>query len=259
MKEIALSNEILRGLVGSGAHGTAIEGQDDRDEMAVFIEPAANVCGLSPVDHYIHRTAAEGVRSGPGDLDLTMYSLRKFCRLARQGNPSILLLLWLPEYIVASPAGGRLLAIRDAFHSQEAGKRHLGYLISQKKALLGERSPKVSRPEMVAKYGFDTKFAMHALRLGYQGVEYMTTGALEIPVAEPNLSTLRAVRGGQIPFDETLRLIEEVEAKLISAIDSCASFADRKRIDDFLVTEHWKHWAHALPMVATALPLGEVE
>lgn len=35
-REIALSNEILRGVVGSTAHGTAIDGQDDRDEMAVF-------------------------------------------------------------------------------------------------------------------------------------------------------------------------------------------------------------------------------
>ncbi len=39
-REVAMSNEILRGLVGSTAHGTAIDGQDDRDEMGIFIEPA---------------------------------------------------------------------------------------------------------------------------------------------------------------------------------------------------------------------------
>ena len=98
-RTIAFDNEILRGVVGSTAHGTAIEGQDDRDEMGVFIEPPENVCGLTPCDHYIQRDQPDGVRSQPGDLDLTMYSLRKFCRLAAHGNPSVILLLWLPSYI----------------------------------------------------------------------------------------------------------------------------------------------------------------
>lgn len=31
--EISRTNEILRGVVGSTAHGTAVDGQDDRDEM----------------------------------------------------------------------------------------------------------------------------------------------------------------------------------------------------------------------------------
>lgn len=40
--EIATKNEILRGLVGSTAHGINIVGQDDRDETGVFIEPPAS-------------------------------------------------------------------------------------------------------------------------------------------------------------------------------------------------------------------------
>jgi len=49
-RDIALDNEILRGIVGSTSHGTAIEGQDDRDEMGVFVEPPEYVCGLTPCD-----------------------------------------------------------------------------------------------------------------------------------------------------------------------------------------------------------------
>src|SRR5713226_2611934 len=138
-REVALENEILRGVVGSTSHGTAIEGQDDRDEMGVFVEPPECVCGLTPCDHYIYRDQPEGVRSQPGDLDLTMYSLRKFCRLAAQGNPSVLILLWLPDYITKAALGDELLRIRDAFVSRNAGQRFLGYLVSQEKALKGER------------------------------------------------------------------------------------------------------------------------
>src|SRR6516165_9507151 len=149
--DIALNNEILRGVVGSTTHGTAIEGQDDRDEMGVFIEPPAYVCGLTPCDHYIYRDQPEGVRSQPGDLDLTMYSLRRFCRLAAQGNPSVILLLWLSAYILKTPVGDALVGMREAFVSQESGKRFLGYLAAQKSKLTGERANTVRRPELVEK------------------------------------------------------------------------------------------------------------
>src|SRR5215469_5573979 len=201
-REIALDNEILRCVVGSTSHGTAIEGQDVRDEMGVFVEPPECVCGLTPCDHYIYRDQPEGVRSQPGDLDLTMYSLRRFCRLAAQGNPSVILLLWLPSHISKTPLGAGLVAIREAFISKGSGKRFLGYLLAQKKKLQGERAQTVRRPELVAKYGYDTKFAMHALRLGFEGIELMAHRRLTLPVAEPNLTTLRSVRSGKINLAE---------------------------------------------------------
>ena len=241
-REIALGNEILRGLVGSTAHGINIIGQDDRDEMGVFIEPPERVCGLNPCDHYIYRTQPEGVRSGPGDLDLTLYSLRKFARLAAQGNPSVLILLWLPEYVTSTHLGERLVAMRDAFVSREAGERFLGYLISQRMRMTGERTKKVSRPELVEKYGYDTKFAMHALRLGFEGIEYMRKGTLTLPVAEPNLTTLRKLRGGEYGFDDALALIRQAEANLRDAIDGCHREADRGAIDRFLVAAHVTRW-----------------
>lgn len=241
-RDIAFNNEILRGVVGSTSYGTAIEGQDDRDEMAVFIEPPENVCGLTPCDHYIHRDQPQGVRSQPGDLDLTMYSLRKFCRLAAQGNPSVVILLWLPEHLVKSEIGLRLVDLREMFVSHESGKRFLGYLHAQKMRLTGERTRNVSRPDLVAKYGYDTKFAMHALRLGYEGIEFLTERRLTLPVPEPYLTTLRAVRTGSYTFDETLKLIEETEAKLRYLVDRCTWTADRSGINRFLVHAHQEHW-----------------
>ena len=240
--EIATKNEILRGLVGSTAHGINIVGQDDRDETGVFIEPPENVCGLSPVDHYIYRTQPDGVRSGPGDLDLTMYSLRKFCRLAEQGNPSVMILLWLPEYLALTDAGKALVAAREAFISRDAGARFLGYLVAQKMKMKGEKAHTVNRPELVAKYGYDTKFAMHALRLGFEGVELLSKRTLTLPVSEPNLSTLRAVRTGQVKFEECLRMIDETEATLRGLLEACAWESDRAAIDALMVRLHREHW-----------------
>jgi predicted nucleotidyltransferase len=241
-KDIVTNNEILRGLVGSTAHGINIIGQDDRDETGIFIEPPQNVCGLEPLDHYIWRTQPNGVRSGPGDLDLTMYSLRKFCRLAAKGNPSVMILLWLPEYINITDEGKMLVKARDCFVSREAGERFLGYLIAQKQKMKGEKAHTVSRPELVAKYGYDTKFAMHALRLGFEGVELMRSGTLTLPVAEPNLTTLRAMRVGEINAADALRLIEETESTLRALVEHCQWDADTAGINRLMVDLHSRHW-----------------
>lgn len=239
---IALDNEILRGLVGSTAHGINIKDQDDRDEMGVFIEPPENVCGLTSIDHYIYRTQPEGVRSGPGDLDLTLYSLRKFCRLAAKGNPTVLILLWLPEHLVKNNIGEQLLELRGAFTSQESGKRFLGYLHAQKQRLLGTRSRNVSRPELVEKYGYDTKFAMHSLRLGFEGIELMSTGKLTLPVQENNRKILYAMRTGEINFENALEMIEDTESTLRALVETFDQEADIERINKFLVSAHHQHW-----------------
>lgn len=240
--EVALGNEILRGVVGSTSHGTAIEGQDDRDEMGVFIEPPEYVCGLHPLDHYIYRDKPEGVRSGPGDLDLTMYSLRKFCRLAEQGNPSVVILLWLSEHMNRTAIGFGLVNLREAFISRESGARFLGYLVAQKMKMKGERAHTVNRPELVEKYGFDTKFAMHALRLGFEGIEMLTERRITLPVAEPNLSILRGVRTGQYSLTDTLAMIEKAEMRLRDLLQDCTWKTDRARIDAFMVKAHTAHW-----------------
>jgi len=241
-RKIAIENEILRGIVGSTSHGTAIDGQDDRDEMGVFIEPPEYVCGLTPLDHYIYRDKPEGVRSAAGDLDLTMYSLRKFCRLAEQGNPSVVILLWLPEHIVRTELGRALLKMREAFISRDSGNRFLGYLVAQKMKMKGERTATTKRPELIEKYGYDTKFAMHALRLAFEGIEMLTHRRVTLPVTEPNLSILRGVRTGQYELGDVFGMIDRAEAQLRELLKDCNWKTDRARINAFMVKAHQIHW-----------------
>ncbi|MDN5933361.1 MAG: nucleotidyltransferase domain-containing protein, partial [Pseudonocardia sp.] len=156
--EVARAGEILRTVVGSGVHGIAIEGTDDHDEMGVFVEPADRVLGLGrPVPHYVFRTQPEGARSGPGDVDLLLYSLRKYLRLAAVGNPTALLPLYAPteSVVVTTPLGEELRALAPAVLSQRAVHRFLGYMNSQRERLLGHgrRSNVPNRPELVERYG----------------------------------------------------------------------------------------------------------
>src|SRR5262249_6561938 len=112
--EVALDGMILRRTVRSTAHGRHLEARDDGDEMGVAIEPPRLAVGLEQWEHHVERTQPEGVRSGPGDLDLVVYSARKFCRLALQGNPTVLLLLFTPDPLVEHELGAELRALAPA-------------------------------------------------------------------------------------------------------------------------------------------------
>ena len=84
--------------VGSTAHGTGLPGGEDHDEMGVAVETPAQVLGLGErgMRSVMQRTQPEGSRSGPGDTDRTLHSLRRFIHLAASGNPSILMSFWAP-------------------------------------------------------------------------------------------------------------------------------------------------------------------
>jgi hypothetical protein len=45
-------------------------------------------------------------RSGAGDLDVIVYSARKWARLALDGNPTVLLVLFVPAGVAVGPGRG---------------------------------------------------------------------------------------------------------------------------------------------------------
>ena len=226
--EIAERGLILRGTVGSTAHGLHLAGTDDRDEMGVAVEPPDRVIGLTAFEQHIHRTAEERLKHHPaadqrahgrtppsqaGDLDLTVYSLRKYAKLAASGNPTVQILLFV-EPLFVNRWGARLRENAHLFASKEAGARFLGYLQAQRERLLGQRGQmRVTRTELIERHGYDTKFAMHAVRLGYQGIEYLETGRLTLPMAEGREYCM-AVRLGEVPLAEVVKVLKELEAKI---------------------------------------------
>lgn len=246
---IAENGMMLRVLVGSGVHGTAIEGQDDRDEMGVCVEPPHTVLGLSRFEHYTFRTQPEGVCSGPGDLDLTVYSLRKYAALAAKGNPTVLLPLFVPEDAICyiNEFGRELRAQRSMFLSKWAGARFKGYLESQRQGLMGLRSGGTrnqGRADIREKYGFDTKFAMHMVRLGLQGVELLRTGEISLPMRGRDLTWLRELRQGRHTKVEALARAEELEHE-IDALMTTSRLPDEPEwvgINCWLESVHLRHW-----------------
>jgi uncharacterized protein len=247
-RAIAEGGLILRCLVGSGIHGISVKDQDDRDEMGITVEPPEYVIGLGKFEQYQFRTQPEGHRSGPGDLDLTIYSLRKYVRLALQGNPSIITLLFTPEEHVleATDLGYELLRQRDMFLSRQAGHRFLGYLNAQKERMLDIRGGRhTNRPELIEKYGFDTKYAAHAIRLGVQGVELLQDGDINLPMVDSWRTWLTQLRVGAYSKEVALAQIEVLENQLQALLDTSElpEHPDYDRANRWLIMAYQEMWS----------------
>ena len=254
MRSDAEASTILRGLVGSTVHGLNVnDGIEDRDEMGVCVEPLDMAMSLSgPFEQFVYRSAAEregrqNARSAAGDLDLTIYGLRKWLRLALKGNPTILLLLFTPDdqLVHIDELGTELRQLTPAIVSRRVQAPYLGYLQAQKQRLTGERGQKrVHRPELEAMYGFDTKYAMHMLRLGFQGVELLTTGSLSLPMQEPERSYLRDVRLGRVSEQQCLTRANELERELsgLATRSLLPDAPDESRVADWMVEAYRRRW-----------------
>jgi uncharacterized protein len=244
-QQIALDHLVLRTTVGSVVHGLSNPGTDDRDEMGVCIEPPEYLLGFKRFEHFVYRTQPEGHPSGPGDLDLTVYGLRKFCVLALKGSPTALLPLFVTgeHLLVSTPAGEELRTLAPSFVARSTGRAFLGYLTNQRRGLTGERHATRTR-ELSKLHGYDTKYAMHALRIAYQGIELLTTGRITLPVPEPERSELRSVRNGELALDDVLERIDAATVQLeeLAADASIPAKPEVARVDEFLVRTYRAAW-----------------
>ena len=235
--------------VGSTAHGTGLPGGEDRDEMGVYVESPAQVPGLGEARPrtVMLRTQPEGQRSGPGDTDRILHPLRRFLRLASQGNPSILMVFWAPV-VLATAEGRDLQALGPAFVGRHVIVGYRGYMRSQAERLLGVRGHghgrPGGRPELVSQFGYDTKYAMHCARMGFQCQELLATGRLSLPIQGEPAEWLRAVRRGEVSFDEWWSRSLELDAALgrLEQDGTIPSGPDLEAIERWSIDTHLRLW-----------------
>ena len=245
------SNTILRVVVGSQAYGISSGTSSDRDEKGVCIEPFEWAMGLSTFEQLefrsaVERTGQKDAPSGPGDLDLTIYSLRKFLKLALKGNPTILEMFFIKKLEKGTNVlGEKLQELAPYIVCRKAGNAYLGYMQAQKRKLQDKESvPGSERASLVEKYGFDTKYAGHLLRLGMQGVELLTTGKIVLPIDPVNQTLIRSVREGHWPLDHVLESAKELEEQLKHLIDHSTILSEPnvEVVEDWMIDTYWRWW-----------------
>lgn len=271
---------IFETLHGSRAYDLAREGSD-WDYKGVLIGPKAWYFGFD--------SAPEQIEHGP---DHVHFELRKFCRLAEKGNPTLLETLFTDpaDHRVCTRLGERLLAARGQFLSKRVAGSFGGYALSQLKRikthrrwlltpptaaptraayglpersvadpeqlgafeameqrgtleamdvsanfmelLVRERSYRSARKEwtlyrtwlaqrnparaaLEERFGYDTKHALHLVRLMRMGREILSTG--EVIVKRPDRAELLAIRDGAWSYDALIERAEALHAQILVA------------------------------------------
>ena len=218
---------IIKILAGSHIHGLNIE-TSDQDFESIVVEPLSEAIGLGQTWEETERIGlcdAAGVRLP----DTKYFSLRKWCRMAVKGNPNFLLALFTPRtHIVQETAlGSQMRDMRAMFLSKQAIRSHLGYMQGQRQRMVNHQREfgaghgrGLPRFELIEKYGYDTKFGMHLLRLGCQGLELATSGTVTLPMAEPVRTQLLDVRAGKLSLQQVLDWAEDLEMRMKNAFDA---------------------------------------
>lgn len=243
-----MKTTILEAIVGSTVHGTAVnDGLEDLDLMAVVVEDQKTFAGFNACDTWTSRTKPEGVRSEAGDVDHVAYGLRKYLNLALKGNPSILLALFVQDQHIReiTPDGATLRALAPAIVSKQAYMPFRGYMRQQHERLLGLRGQRnVTRPELVEKYGFDSKYAGHVVRLGLQGAELLETGRISLPMRDAERELVVKIRTGGFSLAGVSELIIDAEKKLDAAY-AASTLPDRPstaQVEMWMLDTYLAHW-----------------
>lgn len=247
---VAQHGLILLTEIGSTMHGVSSDDTgDDIDLMGICIEPPNESLGLGDFEQYEYRDRAVNERSREGDTDLVVYGLRKWVKLAATGNPTVIMPLFSHPDLHIKHVNGFGLLLRAKFPqflSRQAGCRFLGYLDGQLQRYLDPTrvdSKHATRPELIEKYGWDTKTGYHALRLAIQGKQLMDYQHIELPMLDADREFLLDVRHGKYSREwvlaETHRRIDLL--KVAIANSPLPEHADRVAISAWM-TDLQRAW-----------------
>ena len=110
--------------------------------------------------------------------------------------------------------------------------------VAQAMNIIQDRLDKVgNREELVLKYGYDTKFASHLIRLMLEGIELLTTGALEFPLKEK--TTILSIKNGNWKVEDIFAYSEYLEHS-IEAIEKKSPLPKKpqiQKIENYCISE----------------------
>lgn len=240
---------VLAGYRGSQAHGTwrpptDPTSIDDVDLMLVTVGPIENYLGFPKQETW---ERMEDDKSTKLMWDIVAYDIRHFVRLLCKSNPNVLGMLWLePNYYTKlTPMGQALIDNRDIFVSKAAYNSFTGYAYSQlhkmthgaHKGYMGDK-----RKKLVDQFGYDTKNASHLIRIQKMGIEFLSTGRLNV-LREDN-KYLVDIKKGLYPLkyiqDESARLFQLAESALVNS--KLPDRVDEDRAERLLVSMLSKHF-----------------
>lgn len=225
-------------IVGSRLYGTNIA-SSDTDVKGFAFPTVSELIGLDK------RNKPYKIENGKEDADKVegqVYTVGEYLGLCMKGNPTVIEIAFAEnEHIVCSTGIGLQIAsfIRSTFVTKHLFKPYSAYHRAQMRKLQSqERVGK--RKEVVDKYGYDVKFAMHAYRLGMQCIMAMQTGIIQPTLTGHHLQTAKEIRDGVYSKEEALKILDRVDKRMYEAYQASELPAepDRDLVEWYLVNLH---------------------
>lgn len=101
------------------------------------------------------------------------------------------------------------------------------------------------RPDWVEKFGFDTKFARHYLRLLYECRELLKEHHLTLPRPQPERQHLIDVRSGKFRQEEVFQAGRELTAECAALLSTSRlpEQVDAAALSAMIAAAYQSHWA----------------
>ena len=245
---------------GSAMHGATGNKPADLDILGVYIQPVELILGIPQFrlneegerrafdpDVQIWKPNGDNAKTEAGEADLNLYSLRKWANMAATGNTTALEFMFVQNEVGLSEPSyvweKYIIANREHFLSKRAGFHFKEFAKAMKLRLSGGNTGKHGqRPELEAEFGYDTKGAMHMLRVLGEGIEMMRTGYITLP--RPEAPFLKDVRNGKHTWDD-VNAIAEMRFSLLDEQREKSFLPDeldRPKISNIITRAQLEHW-----------------
>jgi hypothetical protein len=116
---------------------------------------------------------------------------------------------------------------------------------------LESREPDPDRALQIAHHGLillglvgSTVHGLRSLRIAHQGTEFLTTGTITLPVAEPRRTEIMAIRRGEVDSAAALDAVARAAGGLEDALASTSlpERVDDDRLDAWLAATYRQAW-----------------
>ncbi len=190
--------------VGSVAYGVS-QKSSDIDIYGFCIPPKAmvfphlegHIPGFGRQKQRFEQYQQHGIKDEKNDViwDLTIYSIVRFFMLCMENNPNMIESIFTPERCVqtCTPVAQLVRDKRQLFLHKGAWHKFKGFAYSQIHKMKN-KNPEGKRVKLIETYGYDVKFAYHAVRLMDEAEQILSTHDLDL---EHSRDKLIAIRNGE--------------------------------------------------------------
>jgi predicted nucleotidyltransferase len=188
--DFIVTNTVYETLMGSTAYGCSL-GNSDKDIYGFCIPPLdmifphlrGEIVGFGNQLQRFEVYQEHHMKDGDVTHDVSIYSIVKYFHLLMDNNPNMADSLWTydDDVITQTKISKMVRDNRKMFLHRGAYHRYIGYAHAQMHKIKnkhGHMNPK--RNETIQQYGYDTKYAMHCLRLMREVEQILLTGDFDI-------------------------------------------------------------------------------